>query len=87
MPTQPRLGCARRNAATGGSFSKIKYLNREQARAFLDHFVGNRHEALYALAITTGMRQGELLALSGPTSRSAPVNYHYPIPPSHQAQL
>lgn len=35
----------------------------EQARAFLAAAADNRLEALYVLAITTGMRQGELLGL------------------------
>lgn len=34
-----------------------------EARAFLSHVAGTRHEALYRLAITSGLRQGELLAL------------------------
>lgn len=38
-------------------------LTPEQAREFLDVVAGVRLEGLYALAITTGMRQGELLAL------------------------
>lgn len=32
-------------------------------RAFLDDVAGDRHHALYILALTTGMRQGELLGL------------------------
>lgn len=43
--------------------SKIRFLNQEQAQSFLENVAGNRHEALYVLAITTGMRQGELLGL------------------------
>jgi integrase len=35
----------------------------EQARSFLEAVQGDRLEALYVLAITTGMRQGELLGL------------------------
>src|SRR5262245_64103983 len=35
----------------------------EQARAFLDAAQGSRFEALYVVALTTGMRRGELLAL------------------------
>lgn len=34
-----------------------------EARAFLDSIVGHRFEALYHLAITLGMRRGELLGL------------------------
>ncbi|HYM16265.1 MAG TPA: site-specific integrase [Dehalococcoidia bacterium] len=35
----------------------------EQARAFVAAVTGDRLEAVYVLALTTGMRQGELLAL------------------------
>jgi integrase len=38
-------------------------LSPDQARALLDTTRGDRLEALYVLALTTGMRQGELLAL------------------------
>jgi integrase len=38
-------------------------LTAEQARSFLKAAQGDRLEALYVLAITTGMRQGELLGL------------------------
>lgn len=38
-------------------------LSREQARAFLAAAREDRLEALYVLAVTTGMRQGELLGL------------------------
>ncbi len=37
--------------------------DREQARTFLDAARGDRFEALYILAVATGMRQGELLGL------------------------
>ena len=39
-------------------------LTPDQARQFLSAAQGNRLEALYVLALTTGMRQGELLGLS-----------------------
>ena len=42
---------------------EIVTLSPEQARAFLDAAAGHRLEALYVLAVTTGMRQGELLGL------------------------
>ena len=42
---------------------EIATLTAEQARAFLDAAAGNRLEALFVLAVTTGMRQGELLGL------------------------
>jgi integrase len=38
-------------------------LSPEQARRFLDAVRGDRLEALYVLALTTGMRQGELFGL------------------------
>lgn len=40
-----------------------KTFNPDQCYTFLDAIVGERLEALYLLALTTGMRQGELLAL------------------------
>jgi integrase len=39
-------------------------LSPEQARVFLDAIVGKPLEALFTLAIATGMRQGELLGLT-----------------------
>jgi integrase len=42
---------------------EIATLTAEQTRAFLDTAAGNRLEALFVLAVTTGMRQGELLGL------------------------
>lgn len=42
---------------------EITTLNAAQTREFLDSAVGNRLEALFVLAVTTGMRQGELLGL------------------------
>jgi integrase len=38
-------------------------LNEAQVRALLETSAGDRDEALYAVAVTTGMRQGELLGL------------------------
>ncbi len=42
---------------------EMKALSTSQARQLLEAAAGDRLEALYVLAITTGMRQGELLAL------------------------
>jgi integrase len=42
---------------------EMHVLDREQVRRLLDTVRGDRLEALYVLALTTGMRQGELLAL------------------------
>ncbi len=42
---------------------EMRPLSPAEARKFLDAAHGDRLEALYVLAVTTGMRQGELLAL------------------------
>lgn len=42
---------------------QVEALTVEQARALLAAAAGDRMEALYVLALTTGMRQGEMLAL------------------------
>lgn len=41
----------------------MKTLDPEQTRALLGAAKGDRLEALYTLAVTTGMRQGEILGL------------------------
>jgi integrase len=43
--------------------TQIRPLTPEQARTLLDATRGDRLEALYILALSTGLRQGELLAL------------------------
>jgi len=43
--------------------SDMQALTPQQARALLDAAAGDRLEALYTVALSTGMRQGELLAL------------------------
>ena len=42
---------------------EIKPLSREQVRALFETVSGDRLEALYIVAVTAGLRQGELLAL------------------------
>ena len=42
---------------------EIRPLSREQVRVFLDGIAGDRLEALYLVALGTGLRQGEALAL------------------------
>ncbi len=42
---------------------EMRPLSPAQARTLLDAARGNRLEALYVLAVTTGMRQGEILGL------------------------
>jgi integrase len=43
--------------------AQVQALTVEQSRALLEAAVGDRLNALYVLALTTGLRQGELLAL------------------------
>ena len=42
---------------------EMQPLSRDQVRTFLDTVKGERMEALYVVAVTAGLRQGELLAL------------------------
>src|SRR5215212_9999745 len=42
---------------------EMQPLSRDQVQTFLDTVRGDRMEALYVLAVTAGLRQGELLAL------------------------
>ena len=63
-----RWGLTGRNVAglvSGPRSRRIQQetLSPEEARALLDAAAGDRLEALYVLALTTGMRLGELLAL------------------------
>jgi len=61
-------GLISRNVAHGVKVSRadkeeIRPLSPEQTKTFLEAVSGDRFEALYVLAITTGLRQGELLGL------------------------
>jgi integrase len=63
-----RLGLVYRNGADVVDAPRVRLfeilpLTAEQARALLAAAAGDRLEALYALALVTGMRRGELLAL------------------------
>lgn len=62
-PAAARFRAAKRRntARTGGQ--KVHFLNPTEARTFLDAVHGDRHEPLYALAITTGLRPEELYGL------------------------
>lgn len=51
---------------------EIRPLNRDQTRALLKAAEGHRLEALYIVAVHTGMRPGELLASSGMMLTSTP---------------
>jgi integrase len=61
-------GLIPRNAASSvkppkSKKKEIKPLDREQVRAFFDAVCGERLEPLYVLAVTAGLREGELLGL------------------------
>lgn len=63
-----RLGLVQRNVAAmverpRKNHVEIHPLSREQAKAYLDVAEGERLAALFVLALSTGMRLGELLAL------------------------
>jgi integrase len=45
---------------------QVRPLSAEQARVFLEAIHGDRHEALYLVALGVGLRQGEILGLSWP---------------------
>ena len=44
--------------------NEIRILNKEEHKQFVEALKGHRLEALYLLALATGMRRGELLALT-----------------------
>jgi integrase len=60
-PASSRMRAAQRRVGT--ELSKIRFLTELEGHAFLEAVRGDRFEALYILAITTGMRQGEMLGL------------------------
>jgi integrase len=60
-PASARIRMARRRRKA--TPSKIRFLNPEQAKQFLTAVRGDRFEALYLLALMTGMREGELFGL------------------------
>ena len=55
-PAGARFRAAKRKRTVEPSGTKDRFLNPEQPRAFLAAVSGDRHEALYALALTTGLR-------------------------------
>ena len=60
-PASARMRAAKRSASS--QLSKIRFLTQEESRQFVEAVRGDRFEPLYILAITTGMRQGEMLGL------------------------
>ncbi len=78
-----RLGLTPRNVATlvqvpRAARPEMHVLSPDEARTFLASVEGERLQALYTLAITTGMRLGELLAL-----RWTDVDLHAKAPALH----
>jgi integrase len=68
MEDAVRLGVIQRNIvdlaqAPRINQSKMRVLSPDDARSLLEASAGDRFEALYVLALTTGMRRGELFAL------------------------
>jgi integrase len=63
-PASSRMRAAKRRQVR--ELSKIRFLTPDESRAFLNAVRGDRYCALYVLAITTGMRQGEMLGLQWP---------------------
>jgi integrase len=43
---------------------EMRYFTPDEARRFLDAARGNRYEALFSVALNTGLRQGEILGLA-----------------------
>src|SRR5207249_10932355 len=62
-PAGARFRAAKRKRTVKASGTKVRFLNPEQARAFVAAVSGDRHEALYALAVTTGLRPEESYGL------------------------
>jgi integrase len=60
-PASARMRVAKRRRKAKPSV--LRFFTPEQAKKFLEVIHGDRYEALYLLAITTGMREGELFGL------------------------
>jgi integrase len=74
LKTAVAVGLIPRNAAAGLKLPRITReeispLTEEESRRLLEAVRGDRLEALYVLALNTGMRQGELPALKAHLSR------------------
>lgn len=68
LDTAVRIGLTSRNVADIVDVPRLRRremtpFTEEQARAFLEACIGHPYEALFVLALATGMRRGELLAL------------------------
>lgn len=69
-PAGTRFRAAKRKRTVKPGGKKIRFLDPDETRRFLEATKGGAHEALYALALTTGMRPEEVYGLrSRPRSR------------------
>jgi integrase len=62
-PAAARFRAAKRKRTVRPGGMKTRFLVPDEARKFLEAARGDRHEALYALAVTTGLRPEELYGL------------------------
>lgn len=67
----------------------VRYYDVDQAKSFLEAIKGDRYEALYAVAIGTGMRQGELFALQWPNVdlRAGTISIQFTLQDTGQGPL
>jgi integrase len=62
-PAGAKFRAAKRKRAVRSGEAKIRFLDPNESRKFLEVAKGDRHETLYTLAITTGLRPEELYGL------------------------
>lgn len=62
-PAAARFRAAQRKRAVTTSATRIRFLDPDETRRFLDVIQDDRHEALYALAVTKGLRPEEIYGL------------------------
>jgi integrase len=62
-PAAARFRAAKRKPASQSAAKRIQFLNPDQAREFLNAVKGTPYEALYTMAVTTGLRPEELYGL------------------------
>jgi integrase len=62
-PAAARFRAAKRKKAVHNGAKRIRFLNPEEAKKFLEVIQGDRHDALYTLDLTTGLRPEELYGL------------------------
>jgi integrase len=62
-PAAARFRAAKRKRAANPGANRIRFLDPAEARTFLNAVQGDRHETLYSLAVTTGLRPEEMYGL------------------------